>query len=151
MCRPRLRRATKEGPDLNACRNWSISAVMKPTTDLNKLFEISVWVNIMKTCWSRRCYPVSQLNRLSKMIPVDIKFVCKIWTINSQFQNRGLHTALRANQYKKLYTLSRAFHSLYKVGRNCIIVFKEFNNRKKYLQWSSTWCKRLLLVQESNA
>ena len=41
----------------------------------------------------------------------------------------------------------RVFHSLYKTGRNGIIVFKGFNNRKKsYLQWGSTWCYRLLLV-----
>ena len=90
MCRLRLRRATKEDPVLIACRNWSISMVMKPATDLTKLFEISVWVDIMKTSWSRRYFFVSQLNRVPKKIPVDIKFVCKIWTINIQFRNRSL-------------------------------------------------------------
>ena len=43
--------------------------------------------------------------------------------------------------------INRVFQSLYKFGRNGVILFKGFNNSKKsYIQWGSTWCKRLLLV-----
>ena len=56
-------------------------------------------------------------------------------------------TPLNILNYTDNNEIIRVFHSLYKVGRNGNFVFKGFNNSKKrYLQWGSMWCKRLLLV-----
>ena len=96
-----------------------------------------VFTEIKNKCWSAfldKTQNIGYKDSLSKILNLQIQIL--LFTLeNTQSSNSNI----------VVYT--PVFRTLYKVDRNGNFVFKGFNNsKKKYLQWGSTWCYRLLLV-----
>ena len=76
------------------------------------------------------------LLHLGKLQCFANEILLKIGIIHNE---QGWIQNLQIIRVKNNICINRVFHSLYKVGRNGIIVFKGFNNSKKsYPPWGST-------------